>query len=74
MIGALCVQMITLHAPGRLFGGFEEPAAARQMGRRLAHLAAAWCCSAEGAEELPYTMLQDEGPQLVGRLTQSVRQ
>ena len=65
------MQMITLHSPGRLFGGFEGPDDARQMGRRLQHLVGAWCCSGPGADPQPYTMLQDEGPQLVGRLMQA---
>ena len=66
----VAAQMLTLHFPGRLFGGFEDPERARQLGKRLRHLPAAWCCSSAGAEPVPYTMLQDEGPQLIGRIAQ----
>lgn len=57
----MCNQVLALHMPGRVFGGFGAVEDARHLGKRLSMLPAAWCCLA-GRDPQPYTLLQ-VGPQ-----------
>ena len=50
-------QVLALHMPGRVFGGFEAAEDARQMGKRLSLLPGSWCCL-PGRSPQPYTLLQ----------------